>query len=163
MRHMLRIAICASLVLAAACSPPTDDSISAPATLLQAERDQTEEMILGASKEWSDGLATGELAVLDRILAPDFIYTVDSGEVHDRASFRALPSTFVSYELGDVSLRWYSDNVIVVTGVGNFTMIDADGVEIDGAGAFTNVWVEREGRWQCVVGHSTDVVSSPLF
>jgi len=64
-------------------------------------------------------LLTGDLSALDRILADGFIYTVDDGTVHDKASFIALgaddPVSYTRYEIGETSVRWYADNVVVIT------------------------------------------------
>lgn len=157
-----RLAVSALVVLLATACAPAADEAGLPEALSPAEREQIEQMILSLSNEWAAGMVTGDLSVLDRILAPDFIYTVDSGSVHTRASFIALlsdaPVTYTSFEVSDVSVRWYADNVVVITGIDTSTWTDADGNEGGGSGAFTNVYVQRDGEWQCVVGHSTDVV-----
>jgi len=150
-----------AVVLAAACGPAVDETVPPPDVLSQADRDQVEQMLLGWEQEWVDAYLTGDLSALERILADDFIYTIDDGTVQDKASFIALgaddPISYTRYDLGEMSVRWYAD-VVVITGTASSVGTDADGDTVSGAGVWTNVFVQRDGQWQCVVGHSTAIV-----
>jgi len=154
-----RLGVVVIVIVMVACKPASNNP--APESLTQADRKQVEEMLLGWENEWVNGYVTRDLSVLERILAADFIYTVDSGEVHDKASFIALgaddPISYTRFETSEMSVRWYGDAVVVITGRAFSVGTDADGREVTGTGAWTNVFVRRQGEWRCVVGHSTDV------
>ena len=125
------------------------------------QRNQIGQMLVENSNDWGNSVREGDPSVLERILAPDFIYTVNSGEVHDKASFIALwvndDFTFDSFGSDDVEVRWYTDEVVVITGTVLWSGQDSDGNSLGGKARWTNVYVERDGEWQVVVGHSTAV------
>jgi len=145
-------------VVVAACAP-AEDGAQARAPLTADNKAEIEAMLLGWENDWVEAYRTGDLSVLERIFAPDFIYTIDSGELHDKASFIALgaddPNTYTTFETSDMTVRWYADNVVVITGTATSAGTDAEGNEVSGAGSWTNVFVEREGQWQVVVGHAS--------
>jgi hypothetical protein len=50
----------------------------------------------------------------------------------------------------------------VLTGVQRVKTMSADGKEEAGAGAFTDVFVRREGRWWMVLAYSVDLPVIPI-
>jgi ketosteroid isomerase-like protein len=149
------------VLLAVACTPEVDQRETQPAALSQAEREEIEQTLLRWADQWNEGSLTGDLSILERILARDFIYTINNGKVHDKASFIALrannPVALTSLDQRGISIHWYGDNVVVLTGTTTGTGTDADGTQVSGSSAWTNVYVQRDGEWQCVVGHSTPI------
>ncbi|UCG88412.1 MAG: nuclear transport factor 2 family protein [Gemmatimonadota bacterium] len=145
------------VILSDACTPEVDQGATQAAALSQAERDSIGEMLMQWERDWQNGDLTGDPLVLERILAPDFIYTIHNGDVHDKASFIGLratsPVTLTSFENQRMSVHWYADNVAVVVGLTAGTGTDADGADLSWSNAWTNVFVQRDGEWQCVVGH----------
>lgn len=143
----------------AACAPETTPST--PAALTDQDRAAIVQTIFGYADEWSAVTLSKDVAALDRILAPDFIYTVDNGDLHDKESFIALyqndPNTCTRAEGSDLKAHWYSDDVVVITGVFDTECQDPEGNAVTGKGRWTNVYMHRDGEWRCVVGHSTDV------
>ena len=104
-------------------------------------------------------LAAGDSTTLERILAPDFLHPVFTGDIIDKPKHIAFvarhprpASVHVRFERLDV--RLYGSTAIA-TGI-----VDA----VPGAGAavrrtvFTDVFVKRGGRWQAVSAQETDVV-----
>jgi hypothetical protein len=142
-------------MLVVACSPAADQVSPAPLTV--EEKTEIEAMLLGLENEWGEAYRTGDLSVFERIFAPDFIYTIN-GELHDKASFIALGANvaYTTFETGDMAIRWYADNVVVITGTDAWVGTDAEGNEVSGADYWTNVFVERDGEWQVVVGHASE-------
>ncbi len=154
-------ALFASALLAAgvvaACAPSAEEE----AGLSAEQRDQIGRMLMQWEHDWVNSVREGNPSVLERILAPDFIYTVGTGEVREKSSFIASAVsddlTFESFEIEDVEVRWYTDEVVVITGTALWAGQDSDGVSSVGTSRWTNVFVERDGEWQVVVGHSTPV------
>jgi uncharacterized protein (TIGR02246 family) len=67
------------------------------------------------------------------------------------------PVTLTHLENGEITIRWYGDNVVVLTGTTTGMGTDAEGTQASGSSAWTMVNVQRDGEWQCVVGHSTPI------
>ncbi len=138
-----------------ACAP-TDGS--APAAMTDADRASIQEQLYQMEYDWVGAYESGDLSALDRIFADDFIYTVDDGTLYDKTDFIALaeqdPIEYDSVTIESMETRWYGSTA-VVTGSGTNYWTE-DGVVVSGdPGVFTNVFVERDGRWQVVVGHSS--------
>ncbi len=118
-------------------------------------------MLVEWEQDWVNSVQEGDPSVLERILAPDFIYTVGTGEVRAKSSFIAAAVsddfTYESFEIDDVEVRWYTDEVVVITGTARWAGQDSDGQSSSGTSRWTNVFVERKGEWKVVVGHSTPV------
>jgi ketosteroid isomerase-like protein len=128
--------------------------------LSEAERNQVEQDLHEMENDWVTAYETREFTALDRIFADDFIYTVDDGTLYGKEAFiRLAEQNRIAYDsvtLEDVAVRWYGDVAVVTGQVRNFWQ-DESGTAQTSGGRWTNVFVARNGRWQCVVGHSTDV------
>ncbi len=137
-----------------ACAP-TDGS--APAAMTDADRASIQEQLYQMEYDWVGAYESGDLSALDRIFADDFIYTVNDGTLYDKTDFIALaeqdPIEYDSVTIESMETRWYGSTA-VVTGSGTNYWTE-DGVVSSDPGVFTNVFVERDGRWQVVVGHSS--------
>ena len=148
---MLRMAVFAvSLALLAACQ-------TAPPEMTDAQRAAIEEQLFEMEYDWIGAYESGDLSALDRIFADDFIYTVDDGTVYDKQAFISRaeedPIDYDSIRIETMETRWYGSTP-VVTGSGPSYWTENGVVQSD-AGQFTNVFVERNGRWQVVVGHAS--------
>ena len=98
---------------------------------------------------------------LDSILADDFIVTYDDGARGDKARELALAESFnqrvISATQEDFIVQVYDDAAVVwftlrVVGIRR-------GQEAEIVLRYTDVWVVRDGRWQCVSSQSTRVDS----
>jgi len=102
------------------------------------------------------------VAFIETILADEFIATYDDGTRGDRAKELALAAAFnqqvessIQDEFtvkvyGDTAVVWFTLHVIGIK----------QGQRAELALRYTDVWVIREGRWQCVSTHSTRVTPS---
>ena len=137
-----------------ACAP-TDGG--APAAMTDADRASIQEQLYQMEYDWVGAYESGDLSAFDRIFADDFIYTVNDGTLYDKAGFIALgeqdPIDYDSVRIETMETRWYGSTA-VVTGSGPSYWTENGVVQSDN-GQFTNVFVERNGRWQVVVGHSS--------
>lgn len=128
-----------------------------PETVSEVDRSAVQEQLFQMERDWVAAYETGDLSALDRLFADDFIYTLDDGTIHGKASFIALaemdPVRYDSVRIEDMEIRWYGETP-VITGVG-VNYVTEDGQVVRTAGRFTNVFVERDAGWQVVVGHST--------
>ena len=161
MRSPLRaIGLLSLVALVAACAPAAEQ----PAAVIDAprsdqERAEIEERLFQLENEWMDVHFSGDTSALDRILADDLVYTLHTGEVVGKERYIELsandPLTWESMDVTDMSAHWYGDDVVLVIGGSTNKVRDAEGNEVHSSGRFTNVFVERDGQWQCVIGHLT--------
>lgn len=143
------------LVVTAACAaPPSAQPRS------DAEKAQIEEMLFGFEDEWNQTALSRDPSALERILADDLVYTLDDGTVIGKQemidSWVDDPNTITSTGLVDLEAHWYGDDVVLVVGGGSDEGTYPDGNEFASSGRFTNVFVERDGVWQCIIGHFTE-------
>ncbi len=103
-------------------------------------------------------LASGDSATLERILAPDFLHPVFTGDIIDKSEHIAFvvkhprpASVHTRFERLDVRLY---GNTAIATGI-----VDAsrDGMAAVRRTVFTDVFVKRGGRWQAVSAQETEV------
>jgi uncharacterized protein (TIGR02246 family) len=128
-------------------------------TLLAAvspEPSQSEAIVLRLEDDWRLAQHKNDTAALLSLLAPDVTFIGTSGSLRDRADYidsRATSSVprASTYEYSEFRVRVFG-SVVIVTGRGATT---GEGVAFQAR--FTDVWANREGRWQLVAIQRTDI------
>jgi ketosteroid isomerase-like protein len=118
---------------------------------------EAEEELLNIEKEFAETIVSNNLEGLGRIVADDWIIIDPNGEIVDRTRFfeviKSGALTHDRMESEDLRVRVYGDSA-VVTGVtrtkGKFM-----GQEFSTQERATDVFVRRDGLWQCVLTHLT--------
>ena len=125
------------------------------------ESDQ--QVLLKLEQRWDEAFYTKDIEFLESILAEDFVVTYDDGSRGDKAKELALAAEFnqnVESALQDeFTIRVYRDTAVV-----RFTLHLVgikQGQRAELTLRYTDVWVMRDGRWQCVSSHSTRVTAQP--
>ena len=118
-----------------------------------------EQQIKDLEKQWTDAELKQDAVALDRILADDIVEIESTGQVQtkaeDLADLKSGEFKLESLSFGDMKVRVFG-NVAVVNGP--YTMKGTyKGKDISHEGHFTDVFVKRQGRWQCVSTQSTPV------
>ena len=141
-----------SWMLAAAClavAAPTDS---------QPDR-STRETLIELERSWNDAVYTGDVDVIEGLLADEFRGTYDDGSRGDKARELELVANFnqavISAVQDDFRVAIYGDTAVVW-----FTLHLVglrQGQEAELTLRYTDVWIRRDGRWQCVSAHSTRV------
>jgi ketosteroid isomerase-like protein len=114
--------------------------------------------LINAEQEWMTAVAKHDEAALRRIVADDFTMTsaFSTGELENKDSFVKNASQGVSgmsFEYHDTQVHMYGDTGIVKTRVKiTYTF---NGQDRSGDYMVTDVWVNRDGRWQVVTRHSS--------
>jgi uncharacterized protein (TIGR02246 family) len=114
--------------------------------------------------EWAKALEAHDTTVLAGVVAPDFHGTADSGKTFGRADvLRDAADTAVrmrDVRDQDRQIRIYGQGTVaVVTAHGSWTA-EKGGRSEQLHGAYTETWVKRDGRWQAVAGHYSNVPQS---
>lgn len=150
------------LPLLACAKSTTSTSGGAPSTVAASENDQAGQQELGQLEDqWAKAIEAHDSTFLARVVAPDFHGTTDSAKTFDRASVlrNAVDTTFRLRDLRD------QDRQIRIYGNGTVGVVTAnslwrqEGGERPGqySGRYTETWVKRNGQWQVVAGHYSNV------
>lgn len=124
-----------------------------------------EEPATALERAWSAAFLRQDTDAISSILADDFVGIDGRRMVSDKAGeiqeARALPRdatapVLVSEQLSDIRVRTYG-NTAVLTAV-NTARFASTGSESTIRYRRTTVWVQREGRWQCVSFHGSRIL-----
>ena len=122
----------------------------------------TEQMLMKMEKEWGEVFISRDVSVLERLLAPDLVYHQgDDGKLSNKQDqINGIindPNKYKSADVNDMSVKMYGSDLAVVTGDARWIGHDTEGKEFDSQSRWTNVWLKRQGRWQCIAGHGNPV------
>ena len=111
-----------------------------------------EATLAGIENTWAHALDQRDANTLGCILADEFEDADVDGKLNDRHATLAKAGTShaVHHELSDLHAHIHGD-FAYIRGV-------ADAIDPQGKGVkvrFTDIYVYREGRWQCVAGHES--------
>ena len=121
------------------------------------ESDQ--ETLIKLEQGWNDAFYRKDLAFIENLLADEFVATYDDGSRGDKAKELALARDFnqqvESAVQDDFIVKVYRDTAVVwftlhVVGI-------KQGQRAELTLRYTDVWIIRDGRWQCVSTQSTRV------
>lgn len=120
-----------------------------------------EEELVGVENSWSQAAISRDLPTLQRFYADEYVFTDADGTVSNKtkelADIGSGAFRLTSYHFEDLRVHVYG-NVAVVTGqntiAGVWENIKRD---ISGPYRFTDVFVRRNGRWQCVASQASRI------
>jgi ketosteroid isomerase-like protein len=129
-----------------------------PASAQRVQSDQ--DALIALERGWNEAFYKKDVAFIERLLAEEFVATYDDGRIGDKATELALVTAFdqavQSATPEEFAVRVYRDTAVVW-----FTLRLVglkDGQRSEMALRYTDVWIIRDGRWQCVSSQSTRVV-----
>lgn len=130
-----------------------------PATSGQTTQPQAEQTLQNLEREWGNAVAHHDVETINRIQAEEFEFTDPAGQIWTKA--RALESIrngqlqVDSFEMSEFKIRIYGDTAVVnFRVVWNGTFGEAD---ISGPQRMTDIFVRRDGNWQCVASQATRI------
>ena len=109
--------------------------------------------LIQAEQSWAQSLEQGDTATLGCILADEFEDAGPDGKLANRTTTlaKAAEHRAVHHELSDLHPHVQGDFGYIR---GQAAAIDAQGKTVAKV-RFTDVYVYRDGRWQCVAGHES--------
>jgi ketosteroid isomerase-like protein len=138
-----------ALAAAAACSESGAESARDPA--------DAGELII-QERIWTEAIKNRDREALDRLLADDFIFTDDEGNVYDKAQYISAIVDLIrvsSYVVDQTAVHVYGDTGIVA---GRWTGTQTvEGEDASGAFRFTDTFARQPGGWQGVASHDTRI------
>ncbi len=132
-------------------------AVSRASALQRVESDQ--DVLIKLERGWNEAFYRKDVAFIERLLAEEFTATYDDGRIGDKATELGLVAAFdqnvQSATPEEFAVRVYRDTAIVwftlrLVGI-------KDGQRSEMALRYTDVWIIRDGRWQCVSSQSTRV------
>ena len=122
----------------------------------------TEQEIIQLEQTWTDASLKKDRATVERILADDYVYTHSNGSVLNKtqeiAETMSADIKWTSTINSDMKVRIFGD-VAIITGI-QTAQGTAKGYT-PGPRRFTDIFVKRNGRWQCIGGQSTLMPAKP--
>jgi len=110
-------------------------------------------------EEWFAAIGAEGIGGLDRVLADDWVYTNYDGLVRDKAEYLAwvdsITETASFVGPYDLAVSRHGDLALVLGGY----RVDHPGGSDSLVLRFTGLWIERDGRWQCLTHHNTEVTA----
>ena len=132
-------------------------AVAAPAAAQSA--DSTRDVLIELERGWNDAVYRQDADFVAGLLADEFVATYDDGSRGDRAREVALVAAFnqqvISAVQDEFQVAVYDDTAVVWFTLHLVGM--RQGQEAELTLRYTDVWVRRDGRWQCVSTHSTRV------
>lgn len=113
--------------------------------------------VIRVARQRSEALVGKDLAALEHILAPEFVYTNASGEVLDKDQYltryvRDANVRFESQELTELEVRVFDASAVVTCQVRDRATFH--GNRLSGLFRSTFVYVRDSQGWRCVAGHT---------
>ena len=125
------------------------------------ESDQ--QVLVELEQQWNAALYQKDTELIESLLADEFMVTYDDGSRGDKAKELALAAEFdqaVESAIQDeFDVRVYRDTAVVSFTLNLVGLRQGQRSEL--TLRYTDVWVIRDGRWQCVSSHSTRVTAPP--
>jgi ketosteroid isomerase-like protein len=122
-----------------------------------------EQAITKLEEEWAAALVKKDFTVIDRVTAPDWTLTAPDGQMQTKAQTDAdLKSgvlKFESVKFSDLKFKIYGDTAVVF-GISK-EKVSYKGEDMSGEYRFTDVFVKKNGNWQCVATHVTKIAAKP--
>lgn len=128
------------------------------AVLAQTQTESVEQELIKLENEWGEAIVKGDEALIDRIIADEYI-GISDGSVFTRAQYfeyvKSIKEEIVSFEMDEWNVHVYGDAAVVMARV-TLKMRSA-GKETTNQSRITETFIKRDGRWQCVAGHYSTI------
>ena len=142
--------------------PQTVVSAVAPSPAqLSVKSDQ--EILIQLERDWDAAFHRKDVRFIENVLADEFIATYGDGSRGDKAKELALAAAFNQQvdesKVDEFTVRVYRDTAVVW-----FTQQlvgPKQGQQVTVTTRYVDVFVMRDGRWQCVASQSTKVTAPP--
>ena len=132
-------------------------SLTGPLSAQRTPVRSDQEILIELERAWNEAFYKQDLKTIESLLADEFIATYEDGSRGDKAKELALARDFnqrvESAVQDDFVVKVYRDTAVVW-----FTLRLAgvrQGQRTEITLSYTDVWVIRDGRWQCVSTQST--------
>jgi ketosteroid isomerase-like protein len=121
-----------------------------------------QDILMQLERDWDEAFHRKDVAVIEQILADEFVVTYDDGSRGDKGKELRLATEFdqqidssmldefIVKEYGDTAVVWFTQHLVG----------PSKGRSLSLTFRYVDVFVMRAGRWQCVASQSTKVTAS---
>jgi ketosteroid isomerase-like protein len=146
MTRFVSYALCAVLAAAWAATASASQAVKSD-----------QQVLVELERGWNDAVYRRDAAFVGNLLADEFIATYEDGSRGDKAKELALVAAFnqqvESATQDDFIVKTYRDTAVVWFTLRLVGIKQGQRTEL--RLRYTDVWVMRDGRWQCVSSQST--------
>lgn len=134
--------------------PTAAEPVASPTT-----RRNEEGTLKEMEDNWQSAIMAHNAAIVDLLLAPDFAGVDRNGKFINKSAVVAeVKNDKDTYQVAKnekVNVRFYGPTIAVVTGSTRSKGTTKAGKAFDRAYRYTDTWVQREGKWQCVASQDS--------
>jgi ketosteroid isomerase-like protein len=125
----------------------------------QTEVEKATQELIKIEKGWSEAYVKKDIAFLDQTLADDYMETNEEGYITTKAegleNLKSGAFVAISSVQENVKVRVYGDAAVVT---GRSTLkAQYKGKDASGQFQWTDTFIKRDGRWQCVAEHYSKI------
>lgn len=115
-------------------------------------------VIKAFEKEWESAMVQHDTTVIERLVADDFIGVSSTGKIGGKLTLlhesKRDKNFYKSASARQLSVHTFGPHVAVVLGITREIGTDGAGRPFDRSFRFTDTWMERGGKWQCIAAHA---------
>lgn len=141
---------------AATKSAPTTSA--SPAAVMPTKKSSPEATIREIEDKWEASVMTHDPSVAQAFLADDFRGVSSKGKLMNKSKLlseiKKDTDTYTSTKNGKVDVRVFGGQFAVATGISTEAGKSKDGKEFKRSFRWTDAWVLRNGKWQCVASQA---------
>lgn len=125
------------------------------ASVVFAQQNSEGQALVQIEHEFGEAYKQHDTATLGRLLADDFFFTDEDGQILNKAQYleRAAHTRLDSYSFDDMRARVYGDTGVVTSRMTGNGTYGGKGAKFDVR--YTDVFVKQDGHWQIVVSQDT--------
>lgn len=128
-----------------------------------AAQDKSADEVRKLERAWLDAYEKYDAKAMEAIVADDFTITFTDGSIQTKAQImawikapRAANAPTSKFYTEEVQARVYGDTVVLIGRV--VTEWQKDGKPVREQNRYTDTYVKRDGRWQVVASHLSNVL-----
>lgn len=129
-----------------------------PATVMPTKKSTVEATLKDIEDKWEASFMSHDPSVAQAYLGDDYRGVSSKGKLMNKSSLLAEikkdTDTYTSAKNGNIDVRVFGGHFAVVMGTSTEVGKDKDGKAFKRNFRWTDVWVDRNGKWQCVASQS---------
>jgi ketosteroid isomerase-like protein len=140
-------------------APAPARSDAEPVALPPQGKKAVESALKKMEDQWQAAIVAHDLAAVDALVAADFAGINPEGKFINKSAILAQmkndKDTYGAAKNEKLNVHLYGPNIAVVTGSVRSKGKNKNGQSFDRAYRYTDTWVERDGKWQCVASQDS--------
>jgi ketosteroid isomerase-like protein len=117
------------------------------------------DIIKRLEQQWETAIQNHDPSVVERVVADDFVGVSSTGRVGDKMTLiyeaKRDKNTYKTASAHQMRVYTYGSKVAVVLGLTRESGTTSSGRPFDHSYRFSDTWMERDGKWQCISAHAS--------